>query len=993
MPARTEFSEITILIPGCSVENLPTDLAESEAASLLNAVACAWHPSILVQSSALPTLRQAESQYGYPGRRIVFVPAPAESWLPHEWRNVFREQDHIILDGCSQRSEYLAAIESAIPAPVLLGPDGNPIPSHSQPLCVPDFLAFGTVALQLQLLSRRRHHYVDPDQILLAREIRAAAEAALLHDQTTLNTHLANCFEHLREIRDQIYPQKCVILDLCLPGEEDPPEVVATALNSTAPLNLLINGRELEALANAGPAVADLIRNASSTGQLCLVSGHDAETRTNIGSMAALINDLRRCQQTFLNLTGATPKHYGRRRFGLTASLPAVLNLFGFESALHVALDDGLYPDRERSQFDWQSPDGSLIPAASRIPLAIDSAAGFQKFADRFNESMLEDPVAAIFLARLPQTRSPWLDDLKIASHWAPVLGEFVTLESLTHAASGSRLAEMHQHADYLSPALIQSSVLKTESPISGPANLRILQQSLEDLHNLFTIAALIRAKLDPNHTQHILQSLEVQITELELQQIDIHSAVPAKLPILDQASLAIRNTTSHLAGELVDAIAKRIPSQPANSNSLLLLNPLPFARIHQLEWPANWQPPAADAAIEAAQIQPPQTQTQSPTKLLVKLPPGGFLWLRESSPTDPPQTPTTPARREPPLAEPLLLRNKHFEVQLSNRTGGIQSVTFHGQRGNRVSQQTSFRFERELAIPATPSANPPAEPRKTHFANAHLQSHRVLESGPVFAAVETTTAFTSPTDGSQLGIARQITRLDRLQPILEIDIELLELKTPVRGNPWLTGWCCRFAWDNEAATVSRSVLGQSANFRLERIESPDYVEIADEQRRLAISTNGRPCHRRSGNRMLDSLLVVENEHSTRFTFRLEFDQPFPLRSTEDMLSQVFTRQLPNSKPTTNSSAWILGLSARNVQLVQTRWHALAPNAPDQLTLVLSETDGIPAECTIRTARKPSNAFLVNYDHSHKIPLQLSPDNSPITHIQPFQLQQILLTF
>lgn len=982
MAFRSEFSEISILTPGYSVEDLPTDLAEAEAASLWNAIACAWHPRLLAQASSLPLLRQAESQYGYPGRRIILVPAPAESWMPHEWRNVFRDQEHVVLDACTDRSQWLAAINAATPAPVLLDPANTTTSLPPEPICVPDFLAFGTVTLQLQLLSRRRHHFIDPDQILLAHELRAAATAALLHDQPTTRQHLATAFEHLREIREQIYPQKCLLLDLCLPGEQDPPELIASTLNSTTPVNLLISGRELAQLANTSPPVADLLRSACESEQLCLLSGQDVETRTTLGSMAALCNDLRQGRQTFLNVLGHPPKHWARRRFGLAASLPTVLQLFGFESALHVALDDGLYPDRERSQFDWQAPDGSIIPAASRIPLAIDSAAGFQKFADRFNESMQEDPVAAIFLARLPQLRNPWLDDLKIASAWAPVLGEFVTIATLTHTAEGSRLAESHDHSEYVSPALIQASVLKSEPPISGPATLHKLQQLLEDLQTLTAIAAIIRTNSDSAQPSHTLQQLETQLADLQLQHLDINSTVPAKLPDLENTANSIRTAALRLGQALAQALSHRIPSQDSATNSLLLLNPLPFPRLQPIHWPTGWQPPAADKAIEAAESQ------NGACKLLAQLPPGGFLWLRESSPTDPSQPLTQPARREPPLAEPLLLRNKHFEVALNNRTGGIQAVTFHGQRGNRVSQQPGFRFERDLSIPADPST----EPRKTPWATPRLLNSTVLESGPVFAAVETITEFSSPADNSIIGRTRQITRLDRLRPILEIDIEIIHAPLPVRGNPWLTGWCCRFAWDNEAAVVSRSVLGQIAGFRLERIEAPDFVEITDGPHRLTILADGRPWHRRSGNRMLDSLLQVEGEHVNRFHFRLDFDQPSPLRSAEDLLSQVLALEVPRRIPK-SSSAWILGLSARNVQLVQARWKQQAPHAPDELTLILSETEGIPTNCHVRTARPPATACLVNHDRSHKVPLENHNDSGPVVPLQPFQIREVLLTF
>jgi len=154
MTIRTEFSEISILIPGYSVEDLPVDLAESEASSLWNAIACAWHPKLLAQSASLPLLRQAESQYGYPGRRIVLVPSAAEAWMPHEWRNVLREQDHVILDGCTERAEYLTAIETHVPAPVVEGGAGIATAAADY-LLADDFVAFGTTVVQLQLLTPR----------------------------------------------------------------------------------------------------------------------------------------------------------------------------------------------------------------------------------------------------------------------------------------------------------------------------------------------------------------------------------------------------------------------------------------------------------------------------------------------------------------------------------------------------------------------------------------------------------------------------------------------------------------------------------------------------------------------------------------------------------------------------------------------------------------------------------------------------------------------
>ena len=90
---------------------------------------------------------------------------------------------------------------------------------------------------------------------------------------------------------------------------------------------------------------------------------------------------------------------------------------------------------------------------------------------------MQDDNTAALFLARLPVLKTPWLHDLHVAASYAPVVGEFTTMDALVHLCNGSRMTERYQHSEYLAPYLIQSSVLKTEAPVSGPALLRQFQQ------------------------------------------------------------------------------------------------------------------------------------------------------------------------------------------------------------------------------------------------------------------------------------------------------------------------------------------------------------------------------------------------------------------------------------------------------------------------------------------------------------------------------------
>ena len=427
--------------------------------------------------------------------------------------------------------------------------------------------------------------------------------------------------------------------------------------------------------------------------------------------MAATICDIERCRQVYTGIINSPPRHWARRRYGLTASLPSLLRYFGFESALHIALDDGLYPDRERSQFEWQAPDGSQIPAASRIPLAIDSAAGCLRLADRYNESMQDDNTAALFLARLPTLKTPWLRDLQIATSYAPVLGEFATMDALVHVCNGSRMTERFQHSEYLAPYLIQASVLRSEAPVSGPAQLRLFQQRLTSLRTLFTMTRLVRAQGDVDATNTQLAQIDTELAAFELQHVDFATMLSAKDAAFKSASASIDSQLKSCSETLGAELRMRIPQQPAEARGLFIVNTVPFGRFVDVAWPSSWKRPAASQTIELAE------RTNSGERLLVKLPPGGFTWLTESESDQTPQSILEPIPREPPLAESLTLRNRHFEVALSDRTGAIASVTYHQQRGNRLSQQACFRYEREQTLPDDGSG----EVRRSAYSTTHL--------------------------------------------------------------------------------------------------------------------------------------------------------------------------------------------------------------------------------------------------------------------------------
>ena len=274
--------------------------------------------------------------------------------------------------------------------------------------------------------------------------------------------------------------------------------------------------------------------------------------------------------------------------------------------------------------------------------------------------------------------------------------------------------------------------------------------------------------------------------------------------------------------------------------------------------------------------------------------------------------------------------------------------------------------------------------------------SSRVLQAGPAVGAVETTCEITDPVSDEVLARYRQTVSVERNSSRLQLRIEFDTVDFEPSGNPWMSYYACRFAWENESASITRGMLGQAAGFRMERFESPDYIEAADHDTRMVIVPHGRPYHRRTGRRMLDSLLAVEGEPQRVFEFTLDFDQAWPMRVASEVLQPVIIHSTKGLRPSSAESGWILGLSAKNVIVARTRTEPVGSSDPVEpkvrLVLVLEETEGRSAACRILTARRPKTARLRRPDGSLVEDLPREENGVPV-NFSRFQIREVELTF
>jgi alpha-mannosidase len=994
-----KYKELLVLVPCHSLEDFPTELAEEPAASLLNAFSILWHPSLLASTGAFPRWERADEVVSVEPDRLIVVPLPSQEMVPSTWIERARREGSTVIAGEHDREKMLAAALDPL--------DENP---ELDPELVADFLALGTVHLQAELLTRHMRNFSHLDEVHMHREATAAAQAAVSGDSGTARTHLQHCFEMLLECRERFYPVDCYLIDLALVTPELAGDALKRLLDSPTPVNLLAQACDWEAVVGGGRGGRaegqrgrgeegkrgrgdggtrglwirpprhqkmqetqgewqNAIREGIEQKRIEMIGGEYRELPTALMALDSILWQLHQGRLAMQDLFEFAPVTWGRRRFGVGAHLPQILARSGFKAGLHFVLDDGIYPDEEQTQLRWEGADGTALDAFSRIPLAADSAASLIRFPVRMAESMDYDHTAAVVFARWPELKTPWLEDFRRAHRYGPVLGRFTTFaDFFEHADSPGRLSEFKAGA-YFSPYLVHAVARREANPISRFLHYWERRRRFETADWCRGMAHLLT-----RGTQHfpVEDSLE-RTVELAHPEADGEAE--------QRADRAIRESRETSLAEITRALA------PPDADGLLILNPLSFPRKVLIEWPDGTAPGDAEA-IRYRQIDSDRAAG------VVELPPSGFVWL--------PSRPASGETTDPgkiPMAEDLVLRNEFFEVQLSDVTGGIAQIRTYRRSPNRISQQVAYRFPSERTI--TVGSGDQQEVYKTYYSAMRMREARIVSAGPVVGAIETLGDLIDEQNGDVVATYRQVTRVVRGRPTVSVELELATQKVP-SGDPWTNYIGCRFAWKHAEAALTASMQQGAHAVTSQRIEAPQYIEIADDNHRTTILTPGLSFHRTTGDRMLDTLLIVEGETERTFRFEIAIDSKFPMQSALDaFVDPIVIPQPaapggspiggnPESLDDATRQGWFFNVGAANV--LMTRILPLRSGEENGFIVRLLETEGKSKVFPLHSLYPPRQARQVDFLGNTINTLKLEGDAATV-EIAPHEICDVELTF
>ena len=269
-------------------------------------------------------------------------------------------------------------------------------------------------------------------------------------------------------------------------------------------------------------------------------------------------------------------------------------------------LDDGIYPDSEHSKFRWEGTGGTSIDAWSRIPLAADATVSYLKFPDRMSESMDNDHVAAVTLARWPECKSPFFDDLRRIHNYAPVLGRFVTFSEFFERTDNPTRHATYKPGEYLSPYLFQSVAREEQNSISRYTQ-HVRRRAQLDAGAWLASLRKVLAGGTPDPTASAALERDIELL----------GENPA-----DDAARQIGERLDKFHGDATASLAKLILTGAGDRPGYFVFNTLAFRRIVTV--PLDPTAPIPKPASENSWVQ----WGGSHHALTVDVPGAGFVWV-----------------------------------------------------------------------------------------------------------------------------------------------------------------------------------------------------------------------------------------------------------------------------------------------------------------------------------------------------------------------------
>ncbi len=821
--------ELVILIPCHSLEDFPQDHDGDDADSLLAAWSALWHPSLLAAAESAPHWYRVDTPPAEIAGRLIVLPSVGQDRLPVGFVARCKADGAVLLRKFKSRAELVTSALATIDS-------GQPPVSEE---LAADFLALGFCRLQVELLARHMRYSSNLDEVYFNQQVVAAASAAVAGDEAGARELLASCFACLYEARKYFYPVDVYLLDLTLVASTTLGESLRRELARSQAANLMISGAVVEQLAGEQPQTLAALVSALAEGTADLIGGEQTERELPLLPLEEVFGEIAAGLDNYVRHLKHRPTTFGRRRFGLTPSLPQILDKLEFRGAVHCTLDDGVFPLGQQSKTRWEGLDGTLIDAYAQVPRDAAQSATFLQFARKLGESMDNDHVATLVFAHWPSMASYWYEDLRRIARYSPVLGKFARFSEFFSQTEVPPIYSRFTADEYRSPYFTQAVIRRQGDPIS-----RFVREHRDAATRAAVASLRLLTKLigDPATSTTSTTAAET-------------SACGLADPPIDASASSTHATSASAPDELTKALnefAAAVPRRSGPSSpGLLLVNPLSFGRRANIERSAAAGLPRTSGAVRES------GSTSDTAQALVDVPAMGFTRIE----LDP--APGNAGKR--PSRSPRITccgMNIFPSPSVPTRAAFSRFTTLNNAA--IVCPSGWLRMPGEAPIPGELWRDPDETAIYTAMVADTLT---ITSSGPAMGEIVTTGGLVDA-EGKRLATYLQRVQLWQGSRIAWLHMEIDPLET-LRSDPWNSYIAARFAWSDPSAALYRGVHLARQQTVARRIEAPEYLEIEEDAGTTTLLTGGHPYHRRVGDRTLDSLLVVAGKRLGSLSWEL----------------------------------------------------------------------------------------------------------------------------
>ena len=954
--AMKKISNLITLLPCQSLEDFPVDGSKQHAKTMLAAWTGLWHPALIADCEKAPTWRSAvdtvssdseaeqhrenyiqQHYYDDDGTAsldgqgefefdveafedtwrdcLIVIPPPAASQCFAGFQNAASAVAATIVTETDSRHDWLTAIG---------------VESNIDPELIRDFFSLGYVRFQVELMTLKLRYSSDLDRERFDAMVVLAAKNAAAGDKEAAQKSLQSAFDQLAEEKNRYYPTAADFVDLVLVAESNRPESIDAELESDSPKSFVMSGATIRSLADRSKQTTDGIAKQVEDGTVCIVGGPEHELPDNLLSIESILNQLKLGQGTCEKIFGSGPGVFMRRRFGLNASLPEILESVGFRGAIHSTFDQGTNPSPHSNSMRWMGVDGGAIMAIGETPIDAACDKSFLDLGVRIGTELDSAHVSTVFLARWPTQTCDSFEDLKNSIKYGSVLGDFTDADSYFENVYDPGYGDAYEADEYESQFFAQAIASSSNRPVSTFVNYWRHWYRLAAIRNLFAIKALA----DSSAT-NIAKRLDELQQRIELQTHDWDSEPD------DSLSSDIDEMADDLLGNFDSDFVNTVPWK---RNVYLTLD----SKTAQKD---AWQ---SDGAIKHMACK------SSRCDAIVEL--SGFGQLPADTIGGIENIETAKAVKDPPVDDgESKLRNEFFEVRIDRQSGGIRGVHFYGKRGNLLSQRLAVRSVDQKT--------------KQVVYSQMICDELVVETLSPIASQIVTTGKLTDADGVTLAKYTQTVGLQRGRNVIDLHIELSDI---VSLDGSTSNYVAnRIAWSDETAELFCDIQGGRHAVRKPQIEAPHFVEVVQAENRFALLSHGLPWHRRATKKMLDSILVAGNESKTSFRLGVAVNAQSAMQTAVGEMHPVLSGKQSDQRQDdpNQDSNWQFHLGNRNV--IATWCSAVFDDdcRCSGMRVRLQEVEGREGKLKLYCRRKVESVEIESFDDQPVRSVALAEDN------------------